>query len=138
MVAFDTSVWTDWFNGTDNRDTDLPNELLDDRIFRRARKALNALVCEPVGGRDIAIGAALDASTIPARGVSVPGTAAKVIATFCIVNGHALLHADRPNDTQAVSHAPMSPRICSGSRGAPDIAVSQARSGCRGDRRPLV
>ena len=114
MIVVDSSVWIDYFNGMDTRETTLLDRLLgsepvltgdlilaeilqgfaDDREFHRARRALDTLVCEPMAGSDIALASARNLRTLRARGVSPRKTVAMLIATFCMENGHHLLHAD--------------------------------------------
>ena len=121
MIVVDSSVWIDWFNGTNTRQTALLDDILgaepvivgdlilaevlqgfrDDRDFRRARTALDTLIFAPMVGRDIALASARNFRILRARGVTVRKTVDMLIATFCIVNGHALLHADR--DFEAIA-----------------------------------
>ena len=49
-------------------------------------------------GRDIALASARNFRTLRARGVTVRKTVDMLIATFCMENGHRLLHADRDFD----------------------------------------
>jgi hypothetical protein len=56
------------------------------------------LQCVAIGGRAIAIGAAENFRALKRRGVSVRKTIDALIATFCIVHGHELLHCDRDFD----------------------------------------
>ena len=121
MIVVDSSVWIDWFNGTNTRQTALLDDILgaepvivgdlilaevlqgfrDDRDFRRARTAFDTLIFAPMVGRDIALASARNFRILRARGVTVRKTVDMLIATFCIVNGHALLHADR--DFEAIA-----------------------------------
>ena len=115
MILVDTSVWIDYFNGVPTRQTDLLDGYLgaeplltgdlilaevlqgfrSDRDFRRAKAALDALVFEPMVGRDIALASAQNYRKLRALGVTVRKTIDVLIATFCIERGHRLLHADR-------------------------------------------
>ncbi len=47
-----------------------------------------------LGSRDIALEAAANYRKLRTRGVTVRGTLDLIIGTYCIVNGHMLLHAD--------------------------------------------
>ena len=78
MIVVDSSVWIDWFNGTETRETALLDDILgtepaivadlilaevlqgfrDDSDYRRARRALDTLIFEPMVGRDIALASA--------------------------------------------------------------------------------
>ena len=115
MILVDSSVWIDYFNGRRSRETDLLDELLgsevlvtgdlivtevlqgfaDDRDFRRARRALEALAFEPMVGHNIAVASAINYRRLRARGITVRKTTDVIIATFCAARGHDLLHADR-------------------------------------------
>ena len=118
MILVDSSVWIDYFNGVATRQTDRLDELLgsdllltgdiilaevlqgfrDDRDFRRAKRALDGLEFRAMLGRDIALKSAANYRALRTQGVSVRKTIDMLIATFCIENGHELLHADRDFD----------------------------------------
>ena len=115
MTIVDTSVWIDYFNGAPTRETALLDELLGvepivigdiilvevlqgfdtERDVREARAALDRLLFQPMVGRDVALAAVRNYRALRARGVTVRNTIDMLIATFCIENGHRLLHADR-------------------------------------------
>jgi len=118
VVIVDTTVWVDYFCGNHNPETDwLDLELgrvrlgLTDLIlcevlqgvrenlaFRKVQREL--LKCElfDSGGRDLAIAAARNFRLLRQRGRTVRKTIDCLIATFCIRNGHSLLHRDRDFD----------------------------------------
>ena len=118
MILVDSSVWIDYFNGVETRQTDRLEELLgsdllltgdiilaevlqgfrNDRDFRRAKRALDALEFRTMLGRDVALKSAANYRALRAQGVTVRKTIDMLIATFCIENGHELLHADRDFD----------------------------------------
>lgn len=118
MIVVDSAVWIDYFNGAETRETGLLDGILgaepvivgdlilaevlqgfrDDRAFQRARRALDTLILEPMVGRDIALASARNFRALRARGVTVRKTVDMLIATFCMANGHHLLHADRDFD----------------------------------------
>ncbi len=118
MILVDSSVWIDYFNGVETRQTDRLDELLgsdllltgdiilaevlqgfrNDRDFRRAKRALDALEFRAMLGRDVALKSAANYRALRAQGISVRKTIDMLIATFCIENGHELLHADRDFD----------------------------------------
>ncbi len=118
MILVDSSVWIDYFNGLATRQTDRLDELLgsdllltgdiilaevlqgfrDDRDFRRAERALDGLEFRAMLGRDIALKSAANYRALRAQGVTARETIDMLIATFCIENGHELLHADRDFD----------------------------------------
>jgi predicted nucleic acid-binding protein len=115
VILVDSSVWIDAFNGHRSRETDLLRLLLRRRIlllgdlilaevlqgfrserdFQAARRALDVLPCASMVGREVALASARNYRTMRRQGVTVRKTIDVIIATFCIQNGHALLHADR-------------------------------------------
>ncbi len=118
MILVDSSVWIDYFSGVETGQTDRLDELLgsdllltgdiilaevlqgfrNDRDFRRAKRALDALEFRAMLGRDIALKSAANYRALRAQGVTVRKTIDMLIATFCIENGYELLHADRDFD----------------------------------------
>jgi predicted nucleic acid-binding protein len=115
VILVDSSVWIDFFNGRDTRQTDLLDKLLGEeevligdliyvevlqgfrreREFQRAKHALDALPLADLLGRGIALASAMNYRTLRQRAITVRGTIDVIIATFCVRNGHILLHADR-------------------------------------------
>ena len=115
MTVVDTSVWIDYFNGVPTRETALLDALLgvepivigdlilaevlqgfgSERALREARAGLDRLLFQPMVGRDVALAAARNYRALRARGVTVRKTIDMLIATFCMENGHRLLHSDR-------------------------------------------
>lgn len=118
MILVDSSVWVDYFRGTDTRQTSLLDAMLGnepvaigdlilievlqgfaiDREFESARRMLAALDQIVLGGPDIAVRAARHHRLLRSRGVTVRKTIDTVIATRCIVDDIPLLHADRDFD----------------------------------------
>ncbi len=118
MIVVDSSVWIGYFNGTGSRETDLLDTFLgeeplmtgdliitevlqgfrNDSDFRKAKAALEALFYEPMVGQDIALASARNYRRLRAKGITVRKTIDMLIATFCMVNTHQLLHADRDFD----------------------------------------
>ena len=115
MILVDSSVWIDFFNGRDTRETDLLALLLRRRVlltgdlilaevlqgFRRkrhmeeARRALLSLPCADMVGQAIALASASNYRLLRQKGITARKTIDVIIATFCIRHGHVLLHADR-------------------------------------------
>ena len=115
MILVDSSVWIDFFNGQDTRQTDLLDGLLGEEEvllgdliyvevlqgfrreleFQRAKHALDALPLAGLLGREIALASAMNYRALRQRAITVRGTIDVIIATFCVQNGHVLLHADR-------------------------------------------
>lgn len=118
MILVDSSVWIDYFNGIDSRETNFLDTLLDAELllvgdiimvevlqgfrheadFRRARAALEQLEYRAMLGRDIALASASNYRRLRAKGVTVRKTIDMIIATFCMENRHQLLHTDRDFD----------------------------------------
>lgn len=115
MILVDSSVWIDYFRGTDSPQATKLDELLineplaigdliltevlqgftADRDFNRARKFLTQLDLVTIGGADVAVEAAKNYRRLRALGVTVRKTIDTVIATRCLVSGLQLLHRDR-------------------------------------------
>ena len=118
MIVVDSSVWVDYFNGVETRETALLDGVLGlepvvigdlilaevlqgfraDHDVRRARAALDTLIFEPMVDRDIALTSASNYRALRAKGVTVRKTIDMLIATFCMENKHTLLHSDRDFD----------------------------------------
>ena len=118
MIVVDSSVWIDYFRGADTREAMLLHSLLGvepivigdlvlaevlrgfrrERDLRRAEAALHTLIFEPMVGRSVAVASARNYRALRAVGVTVRKTIDVLIATFCMENGHVLLHADRDFD----------------------------------------
>lgn len=115
MILVDSSVWIDFFNGRESRETDLLALLLRRRIlltgdlimaevlqgFRQkgemeeARRALLSLPYADIVGQEVALASAMNYRLLRRKGITARKTVDVIIATFCIRNGHVLLHADR-------------------------------------------
>jgi len=119
VVIVDTTVWIDYLRGARSPETDWLDQELD-----RQRLALTDIIfCEVLqglsdddaakeveelllrfemfetGGVDLAREAARNYRTLRRRGRTVRKTIDCLIATFCIREGHSLLHRDRDFDT---------------------------------------
>ena len=114
MILVDSSVWIDFFTGRRTRQTDLLDGLLGeeevltgdliyvevlqgfrrDREFQRAKRALDTLPLADLLGREVALATAINYRALRRRAITVRGTIDLIIATFCVQNGHVLLHAD--------------------------------------------
>jgi predicted nucleic acid-binding protein len=115
VILVDSSVWIDFFNGRVSAHTDLLARLIPrqtllvgdliyveilqgfrhDRDFERARQALDELPYADMLGRELALASAQNYRLLRQRGVTIRKTIDVMIATFCIRNGHVLLHGDR-------------------------------------------
>jgi predicted nucleic acid-binding protein len=118
LILVDSSVWVDYFRGSDTLQTDWLDLLLgreplaigdlilaevlqgfdSDRDFRRARRVLTSLLVVDLGGLEIAIQAAENFRILRRRGVTIRKTIDTIIATRCIESGYELLHSDRDFD----------------------------------------
>jgi predicted nucleic acid-binding protein len=118
VILIDTSVWIDYFNGRATRETELLERLLgverlligdliltevlqgfrSDTDFKRAHDHLEALEFCPMVGLEVAVAAANNYRSLRALGVTVRKTIDVLIATFCIIENHLLLHCDRDFD----------------------------------------
>lgn len=118
MILVDSSVWIDYFRGTQTPATDRLDALLgvepvatgdlvlaevlqgfgSDQDFNQGKKLLTSLpVIELVGG-DIAIQAAKNFRALRAHGITMRKTIDTLIATSCIENGLTLLYSDKDFD----------------------------------------
>ena len=118
MVLVDTSVWIDYFNGVETMQSNRLDQLLgsgriligdlilaellqgfaSDTDYRRARRLLADLAYADLVGNDVALAAADNHRKLRKLGFAVRKTIDVLIGTFCIVNGHELLHSDRDFD----------------------------------------
>jgi predicted nucleic acid-binding protein len=115
VIIVDSSVWIDYFNGTESMEATRLDDLLGvepiaigdliltevlqgfraDSDFVRAQRALLSLTVWSMLGVDAALNAAENYRELRKRGVTVRKTADVIIASFCIENGHSLLFSDR-------------------------------------------
>ncbi len=115
MVIVDTTVWVDYFRGAHTPQTawlddKLEHERLgitdlilcevlqgvrDDRQFSAVRRELLKLEVFTTGGVDLALVAAQNYRRLRAQGYTVRRTIDCLIATFCLLHNHVLLHNDR-------------------------------------------
>jgi predicted nucleic acid-binding protein len=118
VILVDTSVWIDYFNGRATRETELLERLLgverlligdliltevlqgfrSETDFKRAHNYLEALEFRPMVGLEVAVAAANNYRSLRALGVTIRKTIDVLIATFCIIENHSLLHCDRDFD----------------------------------------
>jgi predicted nucleic acid-binding protein len=118
VILVDSSVWIDYFRGSDTSQSDKLDSLLGDeplavgdliltevlqgfiqeRAFHSAQVMLATLEFVVIGGRDVAVEAARNYRRLRSLGIAARKTIDTVIATRCIVSGHELLHDDRDFD----------------------------------------
>ena len=118
MVIIDTTVWIDYLNGTTSPET----EWLDRELTRQRLGLTDLILCEVLQGirsepqarrvlRDLrhfeifetgtialALAAAHNYRYLRTRGLTVRKTIDCLIATFCLIGDHTLLHRDRDFD----------------------------------------
>lgn len=115
MVIVDTTVWIDYLRGNSNPETnwldlelsrqplgltdlilcEVLQGIRDNRSFARTKRHFEALELFETGGVDLAIKAAENFRKLRKQGHTVRKTIDCLIATFCIRDGHTLLHRDR-------------------------------------------
>lgn len=115
MVVIDTTVWVDYFRGLSNPETEwldiemgrqrlaltdlslceLLQGLSDEATARRVQKQMLEFFLCDTGGKELAIAAAANFRALRSRGRTIRKTIDVLIATFCLRNGHSLLHRDR-------------------------------------------
>ncbi len=121
MILVDSSVWIDYFNGKTTGQTALLDVLLgqelvitgdlvvaevlqgfrEDRDFDKARDLLDTLICKEMLGKHLAVKSAQNHRLLRQKGVTTRKTIDVIIATFCVQNRMALLHADRDFELMA-------------------------------------
>ena len=115
MVIVDTTVWIDYLQGAENPETNW----LHDELERQRLGLTDLILCEilqgirseaaatevertlrhlevfETGGVHLARNAARNYRTLRDRGHTVRKTIDCLIATFCLIDRHSLLHRDR-------------------------------------------
>jgi predicted nucleic acid-binding protein len=118
MLIVDSTVWIDYFNGVESPQTDYLDRILEttpilvgdlmlvevlqgfrqDVDFEKARHALGRFLQASMVGTDSAIQSARNYRILRQKGVTIRKTIDNLIATYCIENGHELLHNDSDFD----------------------------------------
>ena len=118
MVLVDTSVWVDYFNGVDSRQTNILDALLyselvavgdlilaevlqgfrSEKDFNKARDYLEHLPFYLLGGHDVAVASAKNFRILRKKGITIRKTIDVLIATAAIYYDFELLHNDRDFD----------------------------------------
>jgi predicted nucleic acid-binding protein len=118
VVIVDSTVWIDFLTGAPTPQTDwLDREvgrrrlgvtdiilcevlqgIRDDRRFDEVRAQLLGFHLFEMGGIELAVATARNYRRLRARGRTVRTTIDGLIATFCLLNDHELLHNDRDFD----------------------------------------
>ncbi|SHG44263.1 hypothetical protein SAMN05443144_12850 [Fodinibius roseus] len=115
MILVDTSVWIDYFNGLENKQTESLDRILSEQSvlvgdiilteilqgfdsvkeFRLAKQALDPLDCVHLGGKSLAIKAASNFRFLRSKGVTIRKTVDMLIGSWCIEHEVELLHNDK-------------------------------------------
>lgn len=118
MIIVDTTVWVDYLRGFANTETrwfdkevsnrpfgltdiilcEVLQGIPDERSFARVHRNLLQFTIFQTSGTEMAIAAAQNYRTLRRKGHTIRKTIDCLIATFCIRNGHSLLHRDRDFD----------------------------------------
>ena len=118
MIIVDTTVWIDYLGGITNLQTSwLDRELgrqnlgltdiilcevlqgvRGDAAFNQVRRDLLKFEIFATGGIELALAAALNYRSLRRHGYTVRKTIDCIIASFCLREGHWLLHRDRDFD----------------------------------------
>ncbi len=118
MILVDTSVWIDHLNNTQTREVDTLRGLIglepllvgdlilcevlqglrSDREAALVERALNRFDVVSLVTPDLAVKAAANYRLLRGKSITIRKTIDLLIATFCVENDHALLHADRDFD----------------------------------------
>jgi predicted nucleic acid-binding protein len=118
VTIIDTTVWIDYLGGSVNPHTDwLDREfqrqplgltdlilcevlqgIRDESTFRRIRRELSRFAIFPTGGEELAVASAQNYRLLRGRGNTIRKTIDCLIASFCLLDGHSLLHRDRDFD----------------------------------------
>jgi len=115
MILVDSSVWIDYFNGVENKETDkldttlgfediaigdlILTEVLQgfkvDKEYRVAKDVLTSLTIFEMLGVELAIKSADNFRKLRKKGVTIRKTADVIIATTCMENKIPLLFSDK-------------------------------------------
>jgi predicted nucleic acid-binding protein len=115
MIIVDSTVWVDYFRGIENSETSWLEQSIgreqialidlilcevlqgvrDDGQLQTARSELSEFDVFNSGGVEMAIAAAANYRQLRTKGYTVRKTVDCWIATFCLREGHSLLHRDR-------------------------------------------
>lgn len=111
----DSSVWIDYFNGVESRETNLLDDILGqrdvalgdliltevlqgfrhDQDFDTAKSLLDQVMLFELLGKPMALKAAHHFRALRKQGITIRKTADVIIATFCIDRDMPLLFSDR-------------------------------------------
>ena len=115
MILVDSSVWIDYFNGEDNKQTNTLNDALgvrpvavgdlilaevlqgfkDDKDYKTAKSLFDDLIIYDLVGKTMAIKSANNFRALRKKGITVRKPVDVIIATFCIEKKLPLLFLDK-------------------------------------------
>ncbi len=118
MIIVDTTIWIDFFNGVSTPltawlDAELDRQRLaitdlnlceilqgvrDEKQAANVQRELEKLEIFSTGGRELALAAANNYRVLRGKGKTIRKTIDCLIATFCLMHDHTLLHNDRDFD----------------------------------------
>lgn len=118
MLIVDSTVWVDYFNGVRNPQSDYLDQIADqtpiligdlilaevlqgfreDTDFKKARRAFGRYMQVEMINPELAVQSARNYRLLRKKGITVRKTIDSLIATYCIENGHDLLHNDSDFD----------------------------------------
>ena len=115
MIVVDSSVWIDYFSGTDSKQTDTLEKVLGfrpvavgdliltevlqgfrhDKDYRTAILLFDDIAVLEMLGKDMAIKSAENFRALRKKGITIRKTADVIIASFCIEKKLPLLFSDK-------------------------------------------
>lgn len=115
MIVVDSSVWIDYFTGTDNKQTDTLDSILGlkpvaigdliltevlqgfrhDKDYKAARSLFDDVTIFDMLGTEMALKSADNFRSLRKKGITVCKTADVIIASFCIDRKLPLLFSDK-------------------------------------------
>ena len=115
MILVDSSVWIDYFNGQDNKQTNTLNDALgvrpvavgdhilaevlqgfkDDNDYKTAKSLFDDLIIYDLVGKTMAIKSADNFRALRKKGITVRKPVDVIIATYCIEKKLPLLFIDK-------------------------------------------
>ena len=118
MTIVDTTIWIDYLGGVTNPHTvwldrhldqerfgitdlilcEVLQGVRDDASFRRVRREMSRFEVFSTGGEGLAVLSAQNYRRLRATGITVRKTIDCLIASFCLLADHSLLHRDRDFD----------------------------------------
>lgn len=115
MILVDSGVWIDYFNGTENKQTNTLNDTLgsrpvaagdliltevlqgfrDDKDYKNAKSLFEDLIIFDLAGKNVAIKSADNFRLLRKKGITIRKPVDVIIATFCIEEKLPLLFIDK-------------------------------------------